>query len=381
MSGLIVHEWIEKTGGAEKVLDAMLDLHPEADLFCLWNDDTTSKYRDRQLYESLLARTPLRHNKPLAAMLAPMVWRNVRAAKNYDWILVSSHLFAHQVRLGGINKGTEKFVYAHTPARYVWNPELDPRGSGRSARIASAALKPLDKSLAQSLRHVAANSQFVKKRILDTWGIESRVIYPPVEVERITSTASWAAELDSEESRILESLPSNYILGASRFVPYKKLDTVIKAGEAADVPVVLAGSGPDHGRLSHMAANSSVPVVFVQNPSDALLFALYQGALAYVFPAIEDFGIMPVEAMAAGVPVLVNAVGGSSESVIHGQTGIHLDEFDSHSVVRALESMESMDRTLIKARAGDFSKEEFNRQLSSWMSKSVNRREPAEPSC
>lgn len=368
MSGLIVHEWIEKTGGAEKVLDAMLDLHPKADLFCLWNDNERSKYRDRKLYESPLARTLVRRHKPLAAMLAPLVWRNFRAAKNYDWILVSSHLFAHQIRLGGINNDTEKFVYVHTPARYVWNPELDPRGSGLAARLASAALKPLDKRSAQNLRHVAANSQFVQKRILDTWGVESRIIYPPVEVERITSEASWATELDSNDSGVLESLPSTFILGASRFVPYKKLDLVIKTGEAADIPVVLAGSGPDHARLSHMAGNSSVPVIFVRDPSDALLFALYQAALAFVFPAIEDFGIMPVEAMAAGVPVLVNSVGGTSETVIHGETGIHLDEFDSHSVVRALESMENMDRTRIRARANDFSKREFDRQLSSWMS-------------
>lgn len=367
MPGLIVHEWIEKTGGAEKVLDAMLDLHPEADLFCLWNDNP-SKYQTRPPRESWLARTPLRRNKPMAAAIAPLVWRNVQAVKHYDWVLVSSHLFAHQIRLGGASRDAPKFVYVHTPARYVWEPRLDPRGSGLTARMASALLKPLDKKAAQSLQAVAANSEFVKKRIFDTWGIDSKVIYPPVEVARISGTPSWAATLNEEDSRKLENLPSSFILGASRFVPYKRLDEVIKIGEAADIPVVLAGSGPDQARLNHIAATSKVPVFFVRNPSDPLLFALYQATLAFVFPAVEDFGIMPVEAMAAGAPVLVNALGGTSETVINGLTGVHLREFDSRAAVQALESVDHMDRASIKKRASDFSREEFDRNLKNWMS-------------
>ena len=142
------------------------------------------------------------------------------------------------------------------------------------------------------------------------------MIYPPVDVEQIQSVADWRTRLDDEEAAQLAALPSSFLLGASRFIPYKRLDLVIQAGEAADLPVVLAGKGPERAALEAAAERASVPVHFVHAPSWALLFALYQQALLFVFPAVEDFGIMPVEAMAAGAPVLAQAVGGTSESVV-----------------------------------------------------------------
>ncbi len=143
----------------------------------------------------------------------------------------------------------------------------------------------------------------MRRRIATAWGVEARVIFPPVEVTEIQRVHNWAARLTGEDSEIFAGLPQGYVLGASRFIPYKRLDLVIRAGEAADRPVVLAGRGPELGRLRCAAAAARVPVTFVDRPSAALLRALYQQAAVFVFPAIEDFGIMPVEAMAAGAPV------------------------------------------------------------------------------
>ncbi len=144
MAGVIVHEWIEKAGGAEKVLDAMINCFPNADLRVLWND-AHDRYDGRTIAESWISRTPLRKRKALALPSMPMTWRNLPAGKSYKWMLVSSHLFAHHAKFRGLNKKIPKLVYAHTPARYIWTPELDQRGRSGIARVGSRALKPLDK--------------------------------------------------------------------------------------------------------------------------------------------------------------------------------------------------------------------------------------------
>ena len=111
MAGVIVHEWIEKTGGAEKVLDAMIGCFPDADIRVLWND-AQDRYPGRRVGESWLSRTPLRRSKALALPLMPLTWRNLSASKAYEWMLVSSHLFAHHAKFLGTNRDIPKLVYA-----------------------------------------------------------------------------------------------------------------------------------------------------------------------------------------------------------------------------------------------------------------------------
>lgn len=366
MPGLIVHEWIERSGGAEKVLEAMLDAFPEDDVFCLWNDDPY-RFPNREITESWLARTSLRKRKSLALPFMPATWRNLNFAKSYDWTLASSHLFAHHAQISKPDTIIRRFVYAHTPARYLWTPELDARGAGIIPRLGAALLRPVDRRAAQLNTSVAANSLFVQQRITDTWNIESRVIYPPVDVARVQHVPTWSDSVHGDERRFVDQLPPRFLLGASRFVPYKRLDLVIRIGAEMGLPVVIAGAGPEEMRLRDLGQNAGVPVMFAIDPSDDLLFSLYQRTMAYVFPAIEDFGIMPVEAMAAGAPVLVNALGGASESVLDGVTGVHLQNFDRPTIDNALRSIESLDRDIIKKRAGEFSKERFVTQLQEWV--------------
>ncbi|MGF9648060.1 glycosyltransferase [Pseudarthrobacter oxydans] len=367
MAGLIVHEWIEPSGGAEKVVEAMLDAFPDSEMYCLWNDDP-GKHGNRKVSESVLAKTYLRKKKSLAVPLMPFIWRNLKLSTDFDWILASSHLFAHQAKLRLQASPYKKYVYAHTPARYLWVPELDQRGDAFLPRLGAAALKPFDKRAAKENTEIAANSQFVKERIASTWEVESRVIYPPVDVSKVQSVASWADKLTGEEEEVFRALPETFILGASRFVPYKRLDLVIKAGSDAGLPVVIAGQGPEEQKLRAQAADAAIPVHFVIGPSDEMLFALYQRTLAFMFPAVEDFGIMPVEAMAAGAPVLVNAVGGAAESVLDGVTGRHLRNFEAATIKNALDGVGSLDKTAIRQRSSVFSRSRFIEELQNWVS-------------
>lgn len=364
MSGVIAHDWISRVGGAEKVLDAMVEAFPAADVWCLWNEDPAARYPSRTVRESWLARTPLRRAKAAALPLMPAVWR-ARPVREAEWVLASSHLFAHHVAVR--DPAIRKYAYVHTPARYIWCPSLDERGQGLP-RLVAPPLRAIDRKRAQELYRVSANSNFVRIRIQRTWGRDADVIYPPVDVKQIIDCAAWVDRLRTDEQDLLSRLPETFILGASRFIPYKRLDLVIKTGEAAQVPVVLAGSGPEESSLRQLAAASSVPVHFVVRPTDRLLYALYQAALAYAFPAVEDFGIMPVEAMAAGTPVIVPSLGGASETVLDGVTGAHVDAgWTGHDLVAAVSIAAACVPDECRARAELFDHDRFTQEIRHWI--------------
>lgn len=338
-------------------------IYPDAPINALW-DDAPERFPDGRVTESWMARTPLRKNKALALPFMPQTWRHL-GTRDAEWILCSSHLFAHHARFSGTARDAPKFVYAHTPARYIWTPDLDMRGDSRLARAASGPLQKLDYKRAQESHSIAANSQFVADRIARVWDRESTVIHPPVSVQAFAD--DMRDSLSDEDQAILRALPDSFILGASRFVPYKKLDVAIRAGAIDGTPVVIAGEGPDEARLRALADQHPGLVTFVRRPSPALLNQLYRRALVLVFPAIEDFGIMPVEAMAAGTPVIANALGGASESVQHGVTGALVDSFDDSSLKEALAVATTASPADCTARAWDFDTAVFERKIRSWI--------------
>jgi glycosyltransferase involved in cell wall biosynthesis len=361
MSGVLVHEWIAQSGGSENVLQAMSEVYPDADVVCLWNE-STGRFDGRRVRETWLGRSPLRGQKVLALPLMPVTWRHLSGAA-YDFALISSHLFAHHARFATV-PAERRFVYVHSPARYIWDPELDTRGSGRAVRAAGALLKPLDRRRARETRHFATNSAFVRDRVSRAWGVQAEVIHPPVDVERIQA---GDVPLDPADRQLLDGLPDEFVLGASRFVPYKRLDQVIRTGALTGLPVVLAGAGPDEAALRRLAATAPVQVHFVPAPSTPLLWALYRRCALYVFPPVEDFGIMPVEAMAAGAPVIANSVGGATESVVPGRTGAWCDFGSDDAVLAAVRTARDADRVDCASHARRFSARRFAAEISDWV--------------
>ena len=366
MAGLIVQEWIEETGGAEQVLDAMRLAFPDSRVACLWNDDP-GRFPSNAVDESWLARTPLRGRKALALPLMSPTWRRGWGDAEPDWVLTSSYVFAHHAGFG-TRSGVPKFSYVHTPARYLWEPGLDGRTASPLAGVARSYLRGVDRRASRDSGSIAANSSFVRERIRRAWDRDARVIHPPVDAAAIAAVPDWASRTTAAEQERLESLPERgFLMAASRLVPYKRHDAVIRMGERLGIPVVIAGAGPERERLSALAASASVPVRLLGRVSDELMRALFQRALAFVFPPVEDFGIMPVEAMAAGCPVIANRVGGAAESVVDGIAGVHFDPDDPAGFERAVGAVAGIDPAAARGRALAFDTERFLDEVREWV--------------
>jgi glycosyltransferase involved in cell wall biosynthesis len=362
---LIAHEWLAPHGGSENVFEQLAVALPGSRLRCIWND-APQRFGD-EIAESWLARTPIRRSKAAAL---PFLSLASRAADldGIERVVTSSHAFAHHLATRASAWGLDSYAYVHSPARYVWVPDMDERGAGRTARAASTVLKRLDRRHTSAAVRYAANSEFVRARIRAAWGQDATVIYPPVAVERIQAVTDWRAQTEAQEEQMLAGLPEHFVLGASRLVEYKRLDLSMRAGEALGLPVVIAGAGPFEAGLKELAASCSVPVRFVGRVSDPGLYALYQRAELFVFMAVEDFGIMPVEAMAAGTPVLVNDVGGAAESVLAVEGGAAVSPDAGSTALReAAAQAVSVDRLAMAERVSTYSEASFRARIQSWV--------------
>lgn len=363
--GAIVHEWIEATGGSEKVVDAMARVLPGTDIVCLW-DNAPGRYPGHTVAQSVIARTPLRGRKALSTPFVPIAWRR-RVNRDYDWAVVSSHQFAHHVSFRDQRTGFQKYVYVHTPARYLWDPELDPRGKGPGIGAIAPSLRRIDRRRAAEAESIAVNSAVVQQRVETCWERASVIIHPPVDITLIQSLTDWSSALKQDELVTFEALPEEFLLGASRLVSYKRLDDVLRMGSIARLPVVIAGTGPERQRLQAQAEASGVSVTFVGRVPDEMLFALYQRAVAYVFPAIEDFGMMPVEAMATGARVIASTAGGTAETVVDGSSGVLCDFRSPSEVSVAMGRLMGLHSDAARQRATMFSAEIFAEKFADWI--------------
>jgi glycosyltransferase involved in cell wall biosynthesis len=347
----LVHEWFSETGGSENVFVAMTEVFPQATPFVLWREPEAT--RGVGFRESWMARTPLRHSKALALPVMPLAWRTL-VRGNFDLVLSSSHAFAHTVKTR--SPGTRYLSYVHTPARYLWSPEFDGRGANNAFSVPRSLLQAADVRLSRHVTSYAANSSEVRSRIRRFWNRDACVIYPPVDVGYFSAPPPWQGEQNRD-----------YLLGVGRWVPYKRFDFMIQVAEAARIPLVIAGSGPEETALRQASAKATIPVTFENRPSRQRIRELYWGARALLFPAHEDFGIIPVEAQACGTPVVGLRRGGLLETVVEGETGFLIDSYDPLAYVSALRHVLDFDRQRIIAHASAFSTEAFKSKIFSWV--------------
>lgn len=347
----LVHEWYGATGGSESVFRHISELVPHGQRFVLWKDRDVT---EPGLRESWLARTPLRAAKAAALPMMPLVWRTL-TRERFDVVISSSHAFAHTVRLGRSER-TRYLSYVHSPARYVWSPDFDGRGSGRLLAGPRRVLQSADVRLSRHVHSYAANSREVRDRIRQYWRRDAVVINPPVDVDFYTA----APAADRAQSR-------DYLLGVGRWIPYKNFDLIIAVAAAAGLPLVIAGSGPEEAHLRRLAARAGVPVTFEIRPDPQRLRQLYWGARALVFPVHEDFGIVPVEAQACGTPVLGLRRGGLLDTVVDGETGLLTDDTDPRVLASLVRRTAELSPERMTANAATFSRRAFEEKLTAWI--------------
>ncbi|MFI1192420.1 glycosyltransferase [Micromonospora sp. NPDC020750] len=350
----LVHEWFSAAGGSENVFLAIADLVPHADRFVLWAESDVPRDRLR-LRESWLARTPLRRSKALALAFLPLAWRAAARPAGYDVVISSSHAFGHTARFGPPER-TRHLSYVHSPARYVWSPDFDGRGAGRLLSGPRRALQAVDVRLSRHVHAYAANSREVQARIRRYWGRDAVVIHPPVDVDFFA--APPAAQRDQARE---------YLLGVGRWIPYKNFDLMIATAAEAGLPLVLAGGGPEEARLRRLAARAPVPVTFESRPGRERLRELYWGARALLFPAHEDFGIIPVEAQACGTPVVGLRAGGLLETVVEGETGFLVASREPTRHAAALRRLDGLDPDRARRHAAGFGRDSFAARMAEWV--------------
>lgn len=345
---VIAHDWLIRYAGSERVVEALLDLYPDALLITtlVSNDGMPASLSVAE--PSFLQRIPhatRRHEWLLPLM--PAAWRLRRPIHDVDVVISSSHACAKSVR---ISPGVPHVCYCHTPMRYAWmfdeEQERFPRFGRTAARVLMAGFRRWDRSTSDNVSTFVANSSAVAERIRLAYGRESRVIHPPVRTQ-----------FYEPGEKVGE-----YFLYIGRLVAYKRPGDVVDLFSELEDRLVVVGEGHLEGDLRRRATPN---VDFRRNPSDEELRSLYRGALALVFLGNEDFGIVMAEAQACGTPVIATKEGGALDIVQDGVTGWLVDPGDHRAIIQAVDEARSdpLDRTLIAEKASRFSVQRFRDEI------------------
>ncbi|PNV79859.1 MAG: glycosyl transferase [Dictyoglomus turgidum] len=355
----VVHDWIVNIGGAEKVLKAILELFPDADVYTLvYLKDTLRKLGiNNKVYSSFISGLPFAKTKYSYYLpLMPLAIEQFDLSK-YDLVISSSHCVAK----GVLTKSYQIHIcYCHTPMRYIWDlyfpylkeHKLENGIKGIFVKPILHYLRIWDVSSANRVDYFVANSQNVANRIRKIYRRDSVVIYPPVDVERFLP--SYKKE--------------DYFMVLSRLVPYKKVDLVVETFNELNLPLVVIGDGEEMGKIKKMA-KENIKILGWQE--DNVVKEYLAKAQALIFASEEDFGIVPVEAQACGTPVIAYNRGGAKETVIDGETGILFEEQNVESlkkaVLRFLKERDNFQRDKIMENAKRFSEDRFKREFKSYI--------------
>lgn len=355
----LVHDDLIQHGGAERLFEAMVEIWPEADVFTsmtTWDrnpsglDDDWSTRRvgkNSKLKTSFMQQLPLKEKLYRHYfLLYPLAFESFDFT-GYDVVLSSSSRFSHGVVT---RPETLHICYMNSPGHMLWEPHAYFRASARKegAKRPHFDSSPLhiftspivsylrlwDYAAAQRVDYFVANSKTPQKRIKKYYGRDSQIIYPFVDLERFDKNAAAfpnPSGLGDSTRRVSPAAGflSDYFLVVSRLAAWKKIDIAVEACNKLKIPLKIIGEGPDRNRLEKLAGPT---VELLGRLTDEEVVSYYQGCRALVFPQKEDFGITPLEAQAAGKPVIAFRAGGALETVIGGKTG----EFFSPQTVEAL---------------------------------------------
>jgi len=330
----LVHEMMVKLGGAERVVRKLLDMYPKSPIYTLIHDKkkTDKWFNKAKVHPSYLQRyyELVKNPKWLLPKMADAIEQF--DFSKFDVVISSSSAFAHGIKTGDI----KHVSYCHSPMRYAWDyTHQYTRKMSFPMQMATAKLltdiRIWDYKSADRPHKIIANSKHVQKRIEKYWRKKADVIYPPVSVKAFTATQ------DHED----------YFLIVSALTPFKRIDLAIKAFNKIGRKLIIIGDGSQKKILESM---SQANIEFLGYKDDSVVREYMQNCRALIFPGEEDFGITPVEAMAAGKPVLAYGVGGVLESVVPGKSGEFFTQLNEQSMI------DGITRLMINERDYDYKK-------------------------
>lgn len=308
MKVALVHDWLTGMRGGERCLEAFVRLYPEADIHTLVHvpGSTTPEIDSRVRGRSVLNRIPGIGSRYRALLpLFPLAALTLDLSK-YDLVISLSHAAAKNVR---VRPGVPHICYCFTPMRYIWD-QAPNYFRGATLLLAQPfiwLLRRWDRRGADRVTEFVAISNFVAARIRKFYGRRAKVIPPPVRMENEVNRT-----LTSEERALFEARPEPFFLCAGALVPYKRIEVALEAFNALNLPLWIVGKGSE---LASLQAKAGPSIRFLGHASEAVLWESYRRCRALIFPGIEDFGIVPVECLASGRPVIGVQAGGVSETV------------------------------------------------------------------
>lgn len=343
--------WLNQYGGAEKVLEAAHELFPEAPIYTTiyWPQAMPAEYRTWDIRASALNRLPfIRRHHQLFLPFYPLGVESFDLS-GYDVVLSITSAFAHGILT---SPQTLHVCYCLTPARFLWSYQSYAQREGLG-RLTDWALQPLlnylrlwDRQAADRVDHFIAISREVQRRIRKYYRRESAIIYPPVETARFHLSAGY----------------DDYFLIVSRLIPYKRIDLAVRAFNQLGLPLKIVGEGRDRAALEALAEPN---IEFLGWVDEVQLRELLARAQAFIFPGLEDFGIAPVEAMAAGRPVIAYAGGGALDTVVPGVTGELFSPLTPEALAQTVRDFDPAryDPPTIRRHAEQFDRSVFGRRL------------------
>lgn len=358
----IVHDWLIG-GGAEKVVEALHQMYPEAPIYTSFTTDEWKKRLDGKVVTGYLQHWPFSKLRKFIPILR-ILWFQSLDLSGYDLILSSSGSEAKGLKT---NSETMHINYCPAPTHYYWNrydQYLANPGLGIFNSLARAGLKflirPLrrwDHKAAQRPNLLIANSTFTKNQIQKYYQRSSKVIFPPVDIDRFKSKVSTKRE--------------GFVV-AGRQTPYKRFDLAIMACTKLRLPLLVIGDGPDHKRLKQLGGPS---VTFQKKATDKEVVTAFQSAKAFIFPGTDDFGIVAVEALAAGCPVIAHKDGGALDYIIPGKTGVFFNQPTVKSLTSVLKNFSAKDyqQTFMKNFVNNFNPDTFKSKIRKLVKESLAR--------
>lgn len=366
----LVHDYLNQYGGAEKVLEVFTEIFPDAPIYTLFYDKkiVDEFFPGKKIRASFLQKLPFikKHHRIFPPLMPVAVERF--DLSGYDLVISDSAAFGKGVIT---NPKTLHICYCHTPTRYAWDDSHKYVKEFSMPKLAKIFvpffmnyLRLWDKEAAHRVDRFICNSKFVEQRIKKYYKRDAEVIHPPIDTEFFKPSDHAKSPLATNEA--------SYYLMVGRLLPYKRFDIAIEAFNKLELPLKIIGNGPEMKKLKKMA---NWNIEFLGELPGKELREYYQNCQALIFPQEEDFGIVALEAMSCGKPIIAYRGGGALESVLEGKTGVFFNEQSMESLVEAIKGFclllneSKFDSVFIRNHTVKFDKEIFKKKIKDFVDK------------